>query len=319
MQLKKITAILALCLILLGSFLWWRGAQGQEALAQTTRTVTDAMGRTVTLPKYPQRVVVLNASNLDLFSAAGGAPLVVGKPTSTALSAQVKKETAAAEEVGVIHSPNLETILSLKPDLVIGVNVPFHNALIPMLEEAGIAILIQPLDTYEQVLDTLRFYGALTGKEMAAAEAAKTIEAKYQKVIADSYGRAQPKSLIVWGAPNSFSMATSASFAGDMLKRLGGQNIADDAELPGKESGFVPLSMEYIAKIDPEVIFLITHSLSGEMADQFQQDPVWKDIRAVKNGRVYLLPSTLFAVNPGTRIGEALEVMAKDLYAEDKD
>lgn len=316
MQLKKITGILALCLIVSGSFIWWRGVQARDPALQSNKTVVDAMGRSVAVPNRPQRVAILNASNLDLFCAAGGAPLVVGKPTSTALSDRVKQETASAQEVGVIHSPNLETILALKPDLVVGVNVPFHNALIPMMEKAGIPIVIQPLDTYEQVLDTLRFYGELTGQAQMAADAVNNIEEKYRQAVARSENKPRPKSLIVWGAPNSFSMATSASFAGDMLKRLGGHNIADGTELSKPENGFVPLSMEYIAKADPEVIFLITHSADGAMGEQFEQDPVWKDIRAVRNQRVYPLPSPLFAVNPGTRIGEALEVMADDLYAE---
>lgn len=316
LHLKKITAVAVLCLIAFGGFLWWRGAQVQESAPERTRTVVDATGRSVVVPTHPQRVALLNASNLDLFCAAGGAALVVGKPTSTALSDSVMRQTATAQEVGVIHSPNLETILALQPDLVVGVNVPFHNALIPMLEKAGIPIVIQPLDTYEQVLNTLRFYGELTGQEQAAADAVKAIEEKSRQAIVRGEGQTRTKSLIVWGASNSFSMATSASFAGDLLQRLGGENIADSTDRTGQAQGFVPLSMEYIAKADPEVIFLITHSMNGAMGDQFAQDPVWKDIRAVKNQRVYLLPSPLFAVNPGTRIGEALEVMADSLYAE---
>lgn len=310
--------ILAAIVFLIAGAVFWRGGESAETDANGTRTIADATGRSVTLPKRPQRVVVLNASNLDLFCAAGGASKVVGKPASAALSAKVRAETAHAREVGVIHSPNLETILQLKPDLVLGVDVPFHNALIPTLEKAGIPIVIQPLDRVEQVIDSLRLYGELNGSEEIAAAAAADVEKEYRGALARAEGRAAPKSLIVWGASSSFSMATSASFAGDMLKRLGAENIADRADAEG---GFVPLSMEYIAQADPEAIFLIAHGQDPETGsrflDELAADSVWKELKAVKNGRVYALSAELFAVNPGTRIGEAMRVMSNDLYAED--
>mgnify|MGYP000273108670 CR=1 FL=1 len=54
-----------------------------------------------------------------------------------------KKEQKNIEQIGVIHNPSVETILKLQPDLVIGVNVPFHQQLIPTLEKADIPVLIK--------------------------------------------------------------------------------------------------------------------------------------------------------------------------------
>ena len=72
--------------------------RAQEAPQAKELTAKDSMGREVTMPAHPKRVVILNASNLDLFVAAGGADFVVGKPTSQALSQTVKEKTAQAEE-----------------------------------------------------------------------------------------------------------------------------------------------------------------------------------------------------------------------------
>lgn len=317
MQVKKYIGIALIVLAALGGLFWWRGASVGENATAAVRTVQDDTGRTVSIPMQPQRVVILNASHLDLYCAAGGAAKVVGKPTSKALSDEVKGVTAGAQEVGVIHSPNVEAILALQPDLVIGINVPFHSALIPVLEKANIPMVIQSLNTYEEVLTTLKFYGELTGDAPQAAKAIGAVEKKYGQAAILRGDEKGPRTLIVWGTANSFSMATSASFAGDLLKRAGGENIADYADQEKIENGFVPLGMEYIAKADPKVIFLITHS-AGEGTDiarQFTDDPVWKDIKAVREKRVYALPSALFAVNPGTRISEALEVLTSDLYA----
>ena len=139
---RKIGIIIAfLCLAAAVVFIFLPRAQ--EAPQPKELTARDSMDREIILPAHPKRVVILNASNLDLFVAAGGADLVVGKPTSQALSETVKEKTAKAEEVGIIHQPDIEKILSLQPDLVIGTNVPFHTDLEETLGNAGVPIYIQ--------------------------------------------------------------------------------------------------------------------------------------------------------------------------------
>lgn len=60
----------------------------------------------------------------------------MGKASSQAYSEAVNQATAAAQEMGIIHSPNVEAIVALQPDLVIGTNVPYHQNLIPTLEKS---------------------------------------------------------------------------------------------------------------------------------------------------------------------------------------
>lgn len=309
---------LVICLIAVGGAILSQREVGTNAADGTPmRTVTDSTGREVTIPVHPKRVVLLNASHLDLYYYAGGGDAIVGKPTSEALSDEVKQGTASAREVGVIHNPSVETILNLQPDLVIGINVPFHQQLIPTLEKANIPVLIQSLDNYEQVLDTLKFYGELTGKEDMAKAKAEAIQQGYEKAVAKADGKTSPRALMIWGTMDSFNMATSKSFPGDLLKRVGGNNIAD-ADSVAKDNQFVPLSMEFIATNDPEVIFLVTHgdvsAVKANLDNTLGQDPLWGQVSAVQNGRVYILPYQLFAVNPGTRIDEALNILADDLY-----
>lgn len=310
-----------ICLIAIGGmYLSFRQQDENKDEVNLTRIVTDSTGREVEIPTHPKRVILLNASHLDLYYYAGGkeTDTIVGKPTSEALSDEVEEGTKDIKQIGVIHNPSVETILKLQPDLVIGVNVPFHQQLIPTLEKANIPVLIKSLDTYEDVIDTLGFYGELTGKEEIAQAKIKEIEADYKKAIARAEGKTAPRSLIIWGTTDSFSMATSKSFAGDLLKRLGGNNIADNVDSVAKDSGFIPLGMEYIATQDPERIFIVTHgdvdAVKNSINENLGQNPLWQDISAVKNDRVYVLPYQLFAVNPGTNIAKAINILADNLY-----
>lgn len=310
-------------LIAIGGFaLSFRGDEQITESDKATRVVTDSMGREVTIPSKPKKVVLLNASHLDLYYYAGGKQThtIVGKPISEALSSEVKEGTKDIQDVGVIHNPSVETILKLQPDLVIGVNVPFHQQLIPTLEKANIPILIKSLDTYEEVLDTLNFYGELNGTPEIALDKINEVKAGYEEAIARAKGKTAPRTLMIWGTTESFSMATSKSFAGNLLSRLDGDNIADSVDSVAKDSGYIPLSLEYIATKDPEVIFVVTHgdvsAVKASMNENLGKNPLWKDLSAVKNNRVYVLPYQLFAVNPGTRIADALNILADDLYPE---
>lgn len=322
-SLRKIIFIVICIIAVIGLILNFR--QDKENIDETnaTRVVTDSIGREVTIPIHPQRVVLLNASHLDLYYYAGGKETntIVGKPVSEALNDEVKEGTKNITEVGVIHNPSVETILKLKPDLVIGINVPFHQQLIPTLEKANIPVLIKSLDTYEEVLDTLQFYGELTGKQDVAQNKIEEIKTNYEQAMARVENKVAPKTLMIWGTTDSFSMATSKAFAGDLLKRLGGNNIADNVDSVAKDSGFIPLGMEYIATQDPEVIFVVTHgdveTVKASMNENLGKNQLWQEISAVKNNRVYVLPYQLFAVNPGTRIAEALNILADDLYPQE--
>jgi iron complex transport system substrate-binding protein len=316
---NQITGSIIMLLLAVSAFLLFRG-QSPPVLNQTAARyyVTDSSGRQVEIPRQPQRVIVLNASNLELFYAVGGR--VVGRPSTEALPPAVKAAVQEVPTVGMTPNPNIEQIMALKPDLILGVNMPFHHNLIPVLDNAGIPILLQSLDSYQQIIDTLRFYGELAGQpDQAGVEIAK-IQSRYEAIMNSNKNRPVPKVLVVWGSPESFNMATSRSFTGDLLKRLGAVNIADQEDDGSGHMGYVPLSMEYVAKQNPDMILLITHSSDEKTSEKFRNElanhPAWRGLKAVEANQVHRLPYHLFAVNPGTQVGEALTVLAGFLYPE---
>ena len=67
---------------------------------------------------------------------------------------------------------------------------------------------------------------------------------------------------------------------------------------------------------------MITHGSEEKVLAKFRQElstnPIWQNISAVKNNRVYQLPAPLFSVNPGTQVGESLQIIANYLYTKEK-
>lgn len=312
----RLLGCLIVLFLLAGSFLAF-GRESRPVLHPGSfQTVTDGAGRRVIVPERPERVVALNASNIDLYLNAGGT--LAGRAATNTLPPAVRAAVQTVPTVGLPPNPNLEQLVALKPDLVLAANIPFHHVLVPVLEKAGIPVLLQTLDSYPQVLATLAFYGRLTGQpDKAAAEIAR-IEKQYQAAIDSARGKPAPRVLILWGTTESFTMALPASFAGDLVKRLGGVNVAAAVETTAAASGYAPLSLEFVARANPEVILFITHSADAKVETKFRSElarqPAWQGIAAVRQNRVHKLPYHLFAVNPGTQAGEAVAVLAGLLY-----
>ena len=314
---KYILLVFVVIIALAGYFLL---ARGQHKLAANAAvSVTDSTGAKVHIPAEPKRIVFLNASNLEIFASIGGK--AVGRPTSTSYPDDIKESIKDIPEVGMIHAPNLEKIMSLKPDLVVGTNVPFHVMLRKPLEMAGVPLYLNMINSYEDVLKSVDEFGKLAGKEKEAAAKHAEIERDYAELTKDVQKGKGPKVLIIFGAPDSFNMSTKMSFSGDLVERLGGINIANKAENV-KDSSFIPLSMEFVAKENPDVVMLITMGGSKEILEKLRanmrDNVIWHDVNAVKNNRVYQLPPSLFTVNPGTHTIDAMKIMKEYMYGEGK-
>lgn len=317
----KLTKWLMLVLLIMSlAFLFAGGKQEKKDAGVLKREMQDFSGRHVLVPEQPQRVIALNASNLDLYYAAGGT--VIGRPTTVALSAELLEKIKEIPQVGETSSPNLENLVALKPDLVLGVDVAFHHALLPVLEKAGIPILLQALPDYPSVLRTITSYGTLTGNQDKAAESVARIEKQVQQAKKWCEGKPPVRVLVIWGSPESFSMALPTSFTGNLVAMLGATNISESQTPVTAKMSVVPLSLEYVAKENPDVILLITHGADERVNEKFKKElathPAWKNMGAVKNQRVHKLPYSLFAVNPGTQVGTAVELLASLLYPEGK-
>lgn len=306
-----ILVLVAVGFLLLGGNVAGSGNSNQNG----TKTLTDSTGRQVNVPVHPKRVVVLNASNVDLYVAAGGGENIVGKASSQTYSDEVKSATASAQEVGIIHSPNLEAIVALQPDLVIGTNVPYHQNLIPTLEKAGIPVYINSLNSFEDIYNTLELYGSLTGEKAEAEARIKQMKEQHDELVANVQDKTPPKSVIILGNPDSFSMATEKTFTGALVEELGGGNLADTL---GKGDAYVPLSMEFLAAQNPDAIFIIMMGSPQAMQEKLQKDlaanPAWSGTNAVKNNRVHILPYNLFTVNPGTQAIDAMRTLTGYMY-----
>ena len=279
----------------------------------STRTEIDRTGTSVTMPSHPKRVVILNTANIDMYLAVEGT--IVGRMDAASLSGDLKDKVKDIPSVGNTYNPDVEKIISLNPDLVIGMNIANHIKLREALTSANIPLYINDLDSFEDVNRSLQLFGELTNHEDISKKEIENIDQTFTMYKEKIKDKPHPKTLLLLGTPGNLNVSTDRSFSGKLLDSLGANNIGKNI---GGEAPYVPLSLEFVQEQNPErIIFVVMYpdpSIKDSFVKEMQSNPSWQHVQAVKTDQIHYVPGGLFALNPGTRITQTLELMYKALY-----
>lgn len=132
--------------------------------------------------------------------------------------------------------------------------------------------------------------------------------------------KVQEKIVILHATPSNVSVELDNSIAGSTAKLLGFTNVASGGKAIEGRPDKTPYSMEALVEKDPDVLFITSMGEHGKIEARLKKDvqgnPAWSSLRAVRTGKVYVLPENLFLLNPGLKYPEAVKFMAKDLYPE---
>ncbi|MBN1677864.1 MAG: ABC transporter substrate-binding protein [Candidatus Thermoplasmatota archaeon] len=269
-------------------------------------TIVDDYGRAVTLEGIPQRIVSIAPSPTEILFAIGAGPQVVGVDNYSDYPAEVATLTKVGD-----YTLNLETIVSLQPDLIVGGDlVPL--AQLEQLEAQGIPYVLLADRTLEDVLKTIRLAGVITGHveeaDAVAQELSERIDAVKEKTLA--VGVSKPKVYIEYDEFMGLWTYGPGSFGDDLITAAGGTNVAHNtaSEYPMVESEFV------IAQ-NPEIIIYTTGPWSTLSESTYLNRPGWSTIDAVENGDIYGMDANLLS-RYGPRIVDCLEQLAEMIHPE---
>lgn len=242
----------------------------------------------------------------------------MGRPETTALPPDLMEKIKDVPSVGETPNPNIEQIIALKPDLVLAADTHLPPSILTPLKKAGIPLHIQKLNNYQQISQALRFYGELTNQSRQVSQVIERLDNKLKQAQVKSKNKPSPKVLIIWGSVESFYLALPNSFTGDLIRRLNAINVAENAG--AHDSQYIPLNLEFALQANPDLILLIPHSYETKTIDKIRNElmvhPSWQKLKAVQEHRVYQLPYRLFAINPGSRVDEAIDYLLAIFYPE---
>lgn len=304
---RVIAALLSVLIIFSGGCTTYKNS---EPTSTDAVSFTDALGHQIHGSDF-KRIVAASGSFAQVWLLAGG------QLTGTTQDAFIDNPelSESVSDIGRLHSPSLEAILLLNPDLVIlSADISAHVALYNQLSDAGIQAAYFSVETFEEYLDMLKIFTDLTGRSDLYQENGLAVSQQIHEILSRTRSENPPQILLLRASAGKVAARNSSTMAGIMLKDLGCINIADS------ESDLLDnLSMELILENDPEYIFAVT---MGDSQDEVQQalqdillsDPAWSSLSAVKNNRYILLPKDLFHQKPNQRWGEAYEKLWQILY-----
>lgn len=282
-----------------------------ENNANAFARVKDAAGNTVVLEKAPERVVSMGPSLMSLIDAVDGK--IVGRCTTRV--ANIPESMKNVPELGETTNINTESVIALKPDLVIGLKNQ-HSKYAKVFEGNKINfVLLQP-KTYKEVKETLVLLGDIYGKQAKAKETIDKLDADI-KSITSKIPKEKHRVVIMFASAKNVTVQGTESIAGSVCDILDFDVVTKKSAKADK----TPYSMEALLEANPEHIFVVTmgkpQEIEARLKKDFKDNPAWASLDAVKKNRVHVLPEELFLVNPGIKYPKAVEYMAKLIYPEE--
>jgi iron complex transport system substrate-binding protein len=283
-------------------------ASPAAAPAPSPATLTDQLGRAVTITKAPQRIISLAPSNTEILYALGLADRIIAVTDYCDYPPEAKQKP----KIGGFSNPNIESIIALSPDL--GVAASIHEKqIIPQLAEKGLTVVALAPKAINEIQQALTLVGKITGKDKEAATLVADMDKRIKAVTDKTSGLEASKRLrtmyLVWHDP--LMAAGAKTIQDELITKAGGTNIAAGL------ADYAKISLEAVIQSNPEVAFAgVGHGTGQEAPLQFlKMEARLKDTAARVNNRIYGVDANMVS-RPGPRVVNALEEMAKFIHPE---
>jgi iron complex transport system substrate-binding protein len=255
-------------------------------------TVVDDLGRSITLSAPAQRIVSLAPSITETLFALDGGSQVVGVTDYCNYPAAAKSK----QHVGGIVNPSIETIIALKPDLILlsmegNVREDFTK-----LESMGIPLFVTNPRTLQGIRKSINDLGVLTGRTKEAATLAHSMQAVEDSVTALVTTKKRVLHIV---SLQPLIVVGGRTFLNELIERAGGINIAADAA-----STYPTLSREAVVARDPDIIIVMSDILA-KGSDLTSFFPEWATLRALRTNSVFTINADIVS-RPGPRAADGL-------------
>jgi iron complex transport system substrate-binding protein len=292
-------------LVLLASVLAGSGSGSVVSGFSRTRAGAQVRLKADTTDATPQRIISLVPSVTEMLFAMGAGPRVVGVSNFDEYPAEVKTRT----KVGGLIDPDIELILSLKPDLIVVYGT--QSELRTQMERAGIPMFPYEHAGMADITTTIRALGQRVGSGPAATTLADRIDGDIADIRRRVAGRPHPRTMLVFGRDSETLRGVYASggigFLHDMLEAAGATDVFADIK---RQS--VQATTELVLTRAPEVILEIRE---GAGTRNLRAWDVLGSVPAVRNHRIYLVTGDEM-VTPGPRVASAVRRLAEALHPD---
>jgi iron complex transport system substrate-binding protein len=253
------------------------------AAATSDITVTDRLGREVPVAGTAKRIISLSPATTELLFALDLGPSIFGATKHC----NYPPAALAIPRVGggTMESISLETIVSIKPDLVL-CKWDSHQPLVQSLDRMQIPALAIGAQSLKELFEEAKWVGQMTGRQTEAGELIARMRARLQR-LSTVVSQVKPDPALkvfyeVWDDP--LMTAGPDSFIDELLRLAGLDNIVTDTSIR-----YPRISAETVLRGNPDLILAPTTHFKNVDIDEIRSRPGWKSIAAVTQHRVHLI------------------------------
>ena len=268
-------------------------------------TYIDEMGRKLDIPPNPQRIVSLAPSITETLYFLNLGERIVGVTQFSNYPEDSKDKT----RVGSYINLNVEKIISLNPDLIIGIADGNKKGSIDALEEFGYPVYAVNPGCVKDVFRTIANIGEITGCLDRTRDLVSELIKRTHYVEACMRGVERPRVFFQIGI-NPLITVGKNTFHNYLMMMAGGVSISGE-----EKTKYPQYSVEYVLTKAPEIIIISSMHRGGDFDRKKEEWMKWKSIPAVKNERIYIIDSDIVD-HPSPRIVDGLEELARLIHPE---
>ena len=293
-------------------------AAAEETAAETTEaktevsgpiTITDMLGREITLEQPAARVVALTPSDCEILFAIGAGDTLVGR-------GEYCDYPAAVLDIPAVQSgaeTNIEEILALEPQLLIMSAMSQTEEQAAQLEAAGVQVVISDAQDIAGVYTAIEMIGKLMGRDESAAEVIDNMKAIFAEIEEKSTGDGS-KTIYFEVSPLEYGLYTAGAhtFMDEVANMLGVKNCFADVE------GWSAISEEQVLKRNPDYIMTITmyYGEGPTPEEEILGRAGWENVTAVKNKAILNLVDNELS-RPAPRLADGAKMLYDFVYGEE--
>jgi iron complex transport system substrate-binding protein len=268
---------------------------------QKSHYVVDYLGRNVSVPENPERIVSLSGDLTEILYAIDVGDKIVGVDSYSTYPSEALNKT----NVGTTGALNLETLVTLKPDLVLLWS--YQAQAVPSIEKYNITVVVVDATSINDLMNTMKFIGSVCGKPAEANALVSNLQSRINAIQMKTANLSDSeKPRVYFEGVSALHSYNSSTYTNDMIGIAGGINIAANETIK-----YPTLTSEYIVMENPNVIIVTS---SGASVDAIKSRSGWQTIDAIQSDHIYSINSKWISANPRIILG--IEQVAKWLHPE---
>lgn len=303
-KLPILTSLLALFFLVAAGCTSQPHAKSSNSFPKPSNRIiyTDGIGRRVELPRHPAKIISLAPNVTETLFLLKVQDRLIGVTTQCTWPEEAKRKP----KIGDLLNPNYEVILAAKPDLVIGSTAGNDRGAVMKLADLGLPVYVAAPRSVQRIFESVEEIGRITDSAEQGRRLVAQMKSRLESIKLRLAGLAPVRAFFVtWFDP--LLAPGKATFENDVLRLAGVVSITSD--IP---EYYPRYSLEQVLAQDPDVILTVSHE--GKPLPNLKKTAGWQDLRAVREGKVYLLGE--FIQHPSPLFVDGVEELVQKLHPE---